>query len=601
MKRLLIKAICRNTVLALYLSVFGMCAQADVLSDWRAAHPVPKSLWETDDYAGAGLKSILVGGEYVRIKDLKSSYHKFSSGEELICDGDVWRLVLKGGTITQIAAYGQLAIELASGTSTSISGYFHRSDGEKGHGIGLQGNYQNGYDTWSIHTYFDLLIYGAGTLDVHHAGTAEDGTGDVNNMAISVGHKGWSGGSLTISGGSFVSVHSFERPAVYVSGGDISIAGAVLEVVGGGVGIYNYNNIVFDNAIVNVLSGKSGINAYKGNLTIRDSFCTSISRDANALHSGKVLNLDNSIVYALSRDDTCVEVSYDTKRQPSVIGKGLYKFTTLGGKGESAIEFGLSLTVNGGELVTCAPNGYGMHSTLYDFTMNSGLIRNQHTMNIKDEFVVSRELMNAYGLIAGWEALGYEMAFNPYNAIELFLGSTLLDWVKGQGIETPTGNAYSLISTSGFYLNGGTVLSEATEEGVIISDNAWADYDVAQVKGGSLLSGSIMRDHGWGMEDDCAIDANATQLVCVTNVVAGKPYSRVTSGWTARLPSDYDTSSLYLDGKTSSTSGYQRSMQTARRRRSAGVAIWNSIRGRQIPKTGVIRCLLQQRKAARHL
>ena len=254
----------------------------------------------------------------------------------------------------------------------------------------------------------------------------------------------------------------------------------------------------------------------------------------------------------MSKDASCVEIDYDgTAVDPEIIGKGLYKFITLAGGDNAAIEFRRPLTFDGGVLVTCAPGGYGIKSYLKPFTVNSGLIRNQYSMHIKDEFFVSRELIDAYDFVAGWEALGYETAFNPYDAIALFLEYTMLDWIEACGIETPRGNAYSLISTCGLYLNGGTVLSEATEMGVIIEQYPlMADYDVALVKGGSLLSKSVMLHRAIGLEDYYVIDNNNNSLVCVTNTVAGKPYSRVTSGWTARLPSDYDTSSLYLDGES---------------------------------------------------
>ena len=295
--------------------------------------------------------------------------------------------------------------------------------------------------------------------------------------------------------------------------------------------------MLFDTAAVNLLSHGSGAVAW-GNLTIDRSFCASITQSGSALSTRKVLSLNNSIVYALSRDESCVHVHYSEKEtDPSIIGKGVYKFATLGGSDKAALRLDRPLTIDGGELATCAPGGYGIRSASRTLTINSGLVRNQYSMHIKDEFFVSRELMDAYDFVAGWEALGYETAFNPYNAIELFLGYTMLDWIEAQGIETPRGEASASISVSNVRLNGGTVISEGALNGVSLG------YQGNVRVGGGSLQGSVKRSNVWA-----PIDANGVSLVCVTNIVSGKTYSRVSSGWTAKLPVGYDTSSLYLDG-----------------------------------------------------
>ena len=165
-----------------------------------------------------------------------------------------------------------------------------------------------------------------------------------------------------------------------------------------------------------------------------------------------------------------------------------------------------------------------------------------------DEFVVCRELMEAYGIISGWESLGYETAFDPYDAIELFLGQTMPDWIVAQGIEIVGGKANDAISLQCLYLNGGTIIADASQVAV----SAKELYDgsaVININGGSLRGPVSLPRKALTSQKQYPRDANGNDLVCVTNRVAGEPYSRVTSGWTAQLPSDYDTSSLYLDGE----------------------------------------------------
>ena len=474
------------------------------------------------------------------------------SGVELVlyANAPVWTLRMSGNAHVdgyEIRANRSFAIELTPGASAKIRApYPYTNSGKTTNTV------------YGIYCDYGVLIYGNGTLSVSHNGSRGHG--------VKASH-----GDLLITGGASVHVQTDGARAIDAGpseelggGGSLSVIGALLETTGGG--IWSHGDILFDRAVVNILSLRrtgaddtGGVDAW-GDLTIDRSFCTSIAKNGWALYTRKIFWPHDSIVYAMSEKDSCVNVAYNTDHEPSVIEKGLYKFVTLGGDGKSAFQFGFPMTFDGGELVTCAPGGYGMRSVLYDFTMDSGLIRNQRSMNPKNEFVVSRELMEAYGIISGWESLGYETAFDPYDAIAQFLGQTMPDWIEAQGIETPSGDAYAAVATVSFCLNGGTILPEASEMGVIVNNGSGGTYWEPTVKGGSLRGPIGYYDvYAGGYNEMCAVSehtgtwrADGTpeySLVCVTNTVAGEPYSHVAGGWTAELPPGYDTSSLYLDGE----------------------------------------------------
>ena len=504
------------------MSGYGLSA-ADAKAEWMRLH----------DKASISLtNTIVVAGNTIHTADLLDG----GIFKQYVCPGvflvldfartSIWTLQLSGNNeIGFISASRSLAIELMPGSFTHVVAPApYNSKGTPNR-------------VYGIRTGCGLLIHGCGTLSVSHHGKESflsQGSG------ISVGNEhGWNG-DLLVTDGASVRVQTWGSPAIYADDGQaVSFVGALLETTGGAV--IAEGDVFFDRAAVNLLSPGSGVVAW-GNLTMDRSFCASIVQKGNALNTRKILNLDNSIVYAMSRDASCVQMTSDG--ESAIIGKGVYKFATLGGSDKAALEFDRPLTLDGGELTTCAPDGCGIKSPLKTLTVNSGLIRNQYSMHIKDEFFVSRELIDAYDFVAGWEALGCETSFNPYNAIELFLGYTMLDWIEAQDIETPRGEAYASVSVSSVRLNGGTILSEGAQNGVCLG------YQGKVNLSGGSLSGPVKRKPPSGSPYECfPNDANGVSLVCVTNIVAGKPYSRVAGGWTTKLPSGYDTSSLYLDGE----------------------------------------------------
>ena len=422
------------------------------------------------------------------------------SGVELVkyAGVPVWTLRMSDNAFVdcEISANRSFAIELTPGASAKIRApYPYTSSGRTTNAV------------YGIDCYYGVLIYGNGTLSVSHNGSRGHGVKATY-------------GDLLITGGASVHVQTDGARAIDAgpseemgTGGSLSVIGALLETTGGG--IWSHGDILFDRAAVNILSFAGGVNSW-GDLTIDRSFCTSIAKSAWALNARKVLKLDNSIVYALSKEDTCVRNTYASGiTDPSAIGKGLYKFATLGGDGESAIEFSRPLTFDGGELVTCAPGGRGMSGVNQTLTVNSGLIRNQYSMAPNDEFVVCRELMEAYGIISGWESLGYETAFDPYDAIELFLGQTMPDWIVAQGIEIVGGKANDAISLQCLYLNGGTIIADASQVAV----SAKELYDgsaVININGGSLRGPVSLPRKALTSQKQYPRDANGNDLVCVS-------------------------------------------------------------------------------------
>ncbi len=526
----------RRVAIWWFVACAAAVAHADILSDWYAEHC---------DYHQPSVINISVGEEHVRRVPKKKDGNYYYIYErkigdnddwhetlfplklalcnaELMWDNDVITLRLWGGEVGAINADYSLCMELMPGTSSSIAA---------GPIVNNKGSAINAY---GIRTGCGLLIRGPGSLTVRHSGEKGEG--------ISAGNVlGWEG-DLLVAEGALVHVQTRGDcgvPSLHTDWGHkISIVGALLEARGGR--IFAHGDMFIDRSVVNVDSSQSarygnGLSTW-GNLTINNSFCASIVEDGYALYTRKCLKTDNSIVYAFSGNDHCVNVTYDGKSADEcTIGRGLYKFATGGGNGKSAIEFNdnRAITIAGGEITTYAPDGYGIHSVLGFLTINSGLVRNKRVMSIKDEFVVSTALLDAYGISAGWSSM--EVDFTPYDEIVSFLGSV-------SPIRTLNGMASSLITTAGLYLNGGTLLSEDTETGVRVTDDAWSDADRTMIKGGSL-QGPITT---W---NDLITDANGNRLVCVTNRVSDFPYSHVSGGWTTRLPDGYDTSSLYLDGE----------------------------------------------------
>lgn len=503
---------------AAWIALSAMGSFADAKSAWFSDHDIP---WITLT------NTITVGTQTIHTKDLLKNgiaSKNLGGGVELVRTGSIWTLRMSGNVaIGGIGADRTIIIELMPGAFVHVAAPKPETDAGKPK------------KTYGIAVGQGLLIHGNGTLLVSHTGTnyVKQGYGILSGQTL-----GWEGDLLMTDGASVRIRTEGVFPIHTENGGNehstrLSVVGALLETTGGK--IHSHGDILFDRAAVNVSSSGSGLEAW-GRLTIDKSFCVSMARGGNALSSRKCLKTDGSVVYAFSESDDCVNVSYDGySSDDSVIGSGVYKFATRGGKDKAALKFveHRSITIDGGEVTTCSPGGYGIHSVLGYLTVNSGLVRNEYSMDIRDAFVVSTSLLDSQGISAGWASMG--TGFAPYDEIVSFLNSASFN-------RTLEGNAVHLIKTAGLYLNGGTVLSEGTESGVYVSDNAWSSTAKTMVSGGSL-KGPVA---SW---DGLIANADGQELVCVTNKVAGQPYSHVTSGWTAQLPDGYDTSSLYLDGE----------------------------------------------------
>ncbi len=514
------------------------------VGDWYACHAKPAHSLTNTITVGDSTKE----GSTVNTKDLlkkKITSYTFPAGAVLTRTGDIWTLKLSGNVTIGgdgISASRSLVIELAPGSYTHVAPTKLYKNG-------------NPLDAYGVRSGCGLLITGPGTLSVSHAGEKGAGISTGNVLA-------WEG-DLLITDGAFVRVQSPNVNAVTASNTNygnkydfyphyVAVVGALLETTSGKV--FSQGDVFFRRSAVNLLGNKIALEA--GRLEITESFVAAMALTGNAIKVRKGLTAEKAIVYGVSRDDDGLNIVYTSQDDENKIGRGLYKFATLGGSGKAAINFAYPLTVNGGEIHTCAPGGYGINSVLRALKMESGLVRNQYSMHLKDEFFASRELMDAYGLVAGWEALGYETAFNPLGMIGIFLGTTLLDWFEANAVNSPEGNAHAAMATASFEMSGGTIITEASDVGVILREGySGSYYDEPVISGGSFRGPMCYYDT-WGtrhglneavFERASVVGENA--VVCVTNTVAGKPYSHVTSGWTAQLPSDYDTSSLYLDGE----------------------------------------------------
>lgn len=528
--------------------------QAMTSEEWYAAHTISVGDWyECHDRPAHSLtNTITVGdasveGSTVNTKDLLKNgitSYAFPDGPVLQLTGDIWTLKLSGNTTIEgegISATRSIVIELAPGSYTHIDPKTSNKSG-------------NPINAYGVYAGCGLLITGPGTLSVSHMG--ERGAG------ISTGNALGSQGDFLITDGASVRIQSPYVNAIDVSYPNygnaynfyphyLAVVGALLETTDGK--IYSLGDVFFRKAVVNLFGRRTALEA--GRLEIEESFVGAMSLTGNAIKARRQLIAENAIVYGISRDDDCVYLAYSANCDESKFGRGLYKFATLGGSGKAAINFEYPIMVDGGEIYTCAPGGYGVSSVLKALKMKSGLLRNQHSMHLKDEFFASRELMDAYGLIAGWEALEYETSFDPVETIGIFLGTTILDWFEANGIDSPEGNASAAMATASFEMSGGTIISEASDVGVILRQGySGGNYDEPVISGGSFRGPMCYYDM-WGFhhsvntavfEYSPIVGENA--VVCVPEVV-GNAYSRVTGGWKTALPQSYGTSSLYTDGE----------------------------------------------------
>ena len=502
-------------LMMLFVSAMAaILSYGSLLSEWYA------------DHHDNPLEEITVGSEKVKTKDIAGGFYRFQTANaELVNTTYGWKLVLGHGVIVGngIYARGDLIIELKAGERTEIR------PTKKDVNFGTYWAHGDLYGVWSLES---ILIYGAGELTVFHHASND------SHSEIGLGSGIGSGGTeLKITGGSLIRVETLYAEAVTC--GNLSVINAVLETSGN---VYARGSIQIDHSVVNIMSQSRGLEGRRGRLSIIDSCCTVIAK-SEALSICGLLTVDDSIVYAYSENKDCVVSNYDayhTLGNGCVFGKGFYRFATNGGKDYAAIDSSSdysSVIVNGATIETCAPGGTGINMTLPRLTMNSGLIRHRNSMDFKKDFLVGRELLDAYGLLISWNSVGIELGYSPEKVIGVFLGETLVNWLQKQSIDNPKGKSLRNIRGK-ITLNDGTIISEESENG-IYGDDLWGGV-IHIIKGGSL-QGPI-----WPVP----VDANGNELACVTNVIStGTAYEQVTSGWTAKLPKDYNTTSLVVDGE----------------------------------------------------
>ena len=497
-----------------------------MLSEWYADHHDNPLEW------------VIVGQEPVRTKDISGNRYVFQTVDaELVNTSYGWKLVLGHNEIygCGIKAEGDLIIELKAGCCTLITPVEDGSIDGLNFDAGKPISYrqQNNKTVYGINSRHSLLVYGLGELNIMHlkVGDYDNGRG-----------IRCTGSELKIANGVKVRVEVANAEHYAAIGGvdafnmlgNLSIVNAVVESVGG---IGAEGNVIIDHSIVNVMSpnyalkGAMGSTDAEEKISIRNSVCVFVAKNSYAVYTEDRLEMEDSIVYAYSGNNDgvhaqCSNVTY--------IGNGLYRFATNGNDDDcAAIDTIGQLIINGANIETCAPKGAGIDNSLGGIEMNGGLIRHRNSMDFKKDFFIGRELLDAYGLLVSWNSVGIELGYSPEKVIGVFLGETLVNWLQRQSIDNPKGMAEYSISGL-MTLNGGTIISDESEYG--IGNNKGFSHHI--ITGGSL-QGPI-----W----PAPVDTNGNELACVTNVISnGTAYEQVTSGWTAKLPKDYNTSSLFVD------------------------------------------------------
>ena len=514
-------------LIVLCVTVFAaMLSYGSLLSEWYADHHDNPLEW------------VIVGQEAVETKNVAGGYRFQTADAELVNTAYGWELVLGHNEIygCGIKAEGDLIIRLKAGMRTLITPVEEGNIRYSGKNKPTEYYKVNSKKAFGIDVDRSLLIYGPGELVIEHLVVGEY----YNGRGIRC-----TGSELKIANGAMVRVEVANAVYAAIGGvdfleslGNLSIANAVVESVGG---IGAKGNVVIDHSIVNVISPNYALQSWE-KIYIKDSCCSFIAKKGVALSVRGLLETDGSIIYAYSQNNHCVVSSYDvsSKSGGCVFGKGFYRFATNGGEDYAAIDSSSSYSdviINGATIETCAPGGTGIDMTLPRLTMNSGLIRHRNSMDFKKDFLVGRELLDAYGLLISWNSVGIELGYSPEKVIGVFLGETLVNWLQKQSIDNPKGKALRNIRGK-ITLNDGTIISEESEKG-IYGDDLWGGV-IHIIKGGSL-QGPI-----W----PAPVDTSGNELACVTNVISnGTAYEQVTSGWTAKLPKDYNTSSLFVDGE----------------------------------------------------
>ena len=510
------RLICLVAVALSAVSSFG-----GLLSQWFA------------DHHDNPLEMITVGDDKdIKIKDITGGYYRFrSANAELVKTEYGWKLVLYEGFIggNGIHAKGNLIIEIAPGNNVNITPT--KKDWAPSlcpYGV-ISGRY------YGINCTKNLLIYGAGSLTIFNLAMGNDGLWG-NGIRCT-------GSELKVAGGCRLRIETAESVAIGGVGGDTESFSGTLSIINAAVETIGFvgtkGAIIIDHSIVNIMSQKNALASWE-KISIKDSCCSFIAKKGVALSVRGLLETDGSIIYAYSQNNDCVVSSYDASSKSGygcVFGKGFYRFATNGGEDYAAIDSDANydgIIINGAHIETCAPGGIGVSKPLGRITMNSGRLRHRSSMDFKKDFFIGRELLDAYGLLMSWNSVGIELGYSPEKIIGVFLGETLINWLQKQSIDNPKGN--SIYSINGLIdLNGGTIISDGTDYGIYKFTTG-----THVIKGGSL-QGPIL---------PAPVDANGNELACVTNVISnGTAYEQVTSGWTAKLPKGYNTSSLFVDGE----------------------------------------------------
>ena len=480
---------------------------------------------------------VVVGDEEIWIQKLTNSYYYFrSANAKLAKDGFGWKLLLYGAAIggRGIQANGDLTIELAQGSANSVT-ITHFSEA-----VGINA------DEWSfisfdnnrsagVNVYGNLLIHGIGSLTINNLCKKSDGGLFVSHdpCGINIGESGWYSGSLKVGFGTSLKVNTVGYDAIHVdNGGDVSIVGASVELVGG-CGIRTGSAVSAKGSMLSVLSLFDSCIYGGGGISIDYSFGAFVSKTGDAIASPMSVAIDHSVVGALTSSGVCIYGKGVT------IGSGFYRLATDGSSAQAAICAVDGLEIDGAEIEYCTPNGFGVYVATEDldkavFSMKSGLLRHRDKLDIRSLFLLNNLWSDFYGLGASYNSLRLEELVNPNVGLEAFVGDTLFDLVKANEIKEPAGNAK-------YGVCGGDMVRMVMTGGTIVSETASCSV---RIDGGIVISGGSLK----GPVSGVVRDNSGNSLVCVTNVVVDAGgFEKVKSGWSVKLPEYYSTGSLYCD------------------------------------------------------
>ena len=480
---------------------------------------------------------VIVGDEEIWIRDVTNNCYYFrDANARLQKDLLGWTLLLYGATIggKGIQSNGDLTIELARGSANAIAITKYSEQ------VGVNA------DEWSflssddkavgVNVFGNLLIHGIGSLTINNLCKTSDGGFFVSSdpCGINIGDYGWYSGSLTVGFGTSLKVNTAGYDAIHVdNGGDVSIVGASVELVGG-CGIRTKNMLKAKGSMLNILSMSGNCINVHGGVSMDYVFGAFVSKAGYAVASAAGVDIDHSVVCALTSQAACIY------GKGCRMGTGFFRLATDGSTAQPAIYAVDGLEIDGAEIEYCTPNGYGVFLGTKDqiaatFLMKSGLLRHRDRIDIRSEFLLNNLWSDFYGLGASYNSLNLEELIHPDVSSKAFIGQTLFDFVKSQGIADPVGNAQCGVG-------GGEKIHMSMTGGTIVSEGAATSV---RIDGGITISGGSLK----GPVRGTVVNGNGKDLVCVTNYVSGAGgFQKVTSGWATKLPTGYSTDSLFTDG-----------------------------------------------------